>query len=195
VNIKKLVEHFSTYTVAPIDPDDVADQIRSYGVQDQISFIGVTLDTLVLRGAFYQYVRSPGVYANGEICVDIYYDVNQEPCWRRLVCCKELLHLLDNSSCKTSTIEDCQNLIDGLSSITSSTDLSPESLAAWADHMTVYYAISILFPWRMRELLFKEVQAGRTTTEQVAQLVDLPLSAVSLVLSDQWPRLYEILAG
>jgi hypothetical protein len=42
--IHNLIEFFSTFTVIPIDPDDVKAQIIEYGVKDEIYFVGVTLD-------------------------------------------------------------------------------------------------------------------------------------------------------
>jgi hypothetical protein len=88
---KVLIDFFSTFTVVPIDPDKVADQIRKGGSTDDINFVGVALDIRVIRGAFHQYVRRDGLYGEPIVCVDIYYDKAQGEDWRRVVCCKELL--------------------------------------------------------------------------------------------------------
>ena len=55
-NIHKLIEFFSSFTVLPVNPDDVRDQILSYGVKDEIEFVGVNLDRRIMLGAFHQYV-------------------------------------------------------------------------------------------------------------------------------------------
>jgi hypothetical protein len=69
-NIHKLIEFFSSFTVLPVNPDDVRDQILSYGVKDEIEFVGVNLDRRIMLGAFHQYVVRSAVYADPMIHVD-----------------------------------------------------------------------------------------------------------------------------
>src|SRR5258708_4870279 len=115
--IHNLIEFFSTFTVSPIDPDDIKDQIISYGIKDEINFVGVNLDTRVLRGALMHYSMKTGVYSDPILCADVFYDLTLERKWRRVICCKELLHLLDHSVSRTATREACEKLIDDLASI------------------------------------------------------------------------------
>ena len=166
-NIYSLIDFFSNFTVLPIDPDDVKEQIIEYGVKDEIEFVGVDLDEIVIIGAFHQYVKSDGVYADPIVCADIYYDRAQERKWRRVICCKELLHLLDRSHSRTATQQDCERLLDDLAIIEiPQSKFSPEALQAWEDHLTLYYAVAILFPIGAREILYPAYASGRLSLEQ-----------------------------
>jgi hypothetical protein len=195
-NIHSLIDFFANFTVLPIDPDDVRDQILEYGVKDEIEFVGVTLDERIIIGAFHQYIRSPGVYADPIVCADIYYDRSQERKWRRVICCKELLHLLERSHRKTATQEECERLLDDLVQINGpKSKFSPEAMQAWEDHLTLYYAVAILFPIGARDILHPYFVSGSLSIEKISQDADLPESVVALVMSDRWPDLHSILLG
>jgi hypothetical protein len=192
--IHRLIEHFSTYTVVPIDPDEVRDKIISFGVKDEIEFVGVNLDTRIIYGAYHQYIRRSGVYTDPLVCADIYYDLSLTRDWRRLVCCKELLHLLNHSSSKTASLPECEALLGHLSE-PNLLPFSEEKLQAYNDTTMMLYAIAILFPWDAREVLKEDWNADPTRIDEIVRRIDLPPSVVRLVLSDRWPRHYDQLAG
>jgi hypothetical protein len=190
--IYTLIGFFSSFTVVPIDPDDVKDQIIGYGVKDEISFIGVDLDARIIVGALHHYTRSPGVYADPIVCADIYYDRAQERRWRRVICVKELMHLLDRSSSMTATQTDCEKLLDDLTGIFEpSASFSLDALHAWHDHLMLYYAVTVLFPFDAREIYYPAYTNGLLSIEKIANDVDLPETLVRLVMSEGWTRIYE----
>jgi hypothetical protein len=194
-NIYKLIDHFSSFTVLPVDPDDVRDQIISYGIKDEIEFVGVTLDTRIIYGAFHQHIRRDGVYAEPVICADIYYDTSLTRDWRRLVCCKELLHILDHSVSKTASKMECENLVTHLADFTLESPFSREKLQAWTDELMMFHAAAVLFPWDARESLYRDYCQDNTRLDEIIKAVDLPESVVRLVLSEGWPNLYNTLSG
>ncbi len=193
--IHNLIEFFSTFTVIPIDPDDVKAQIIEYGVKDEIYFVGVTLDERILRGSLIHYYKTPGVYSEPIICADIYYDRNQQRRWRRVICCKELLHILDHSVSRTATRESCEKLIDDFVAIVNdgASAYSDEKLHAWTDTLTLYYAVSVLFPAEVRDEIHPLFADGKLSISEIADKADLPEELVRLVMSDGWPGLYDVI--
>src|ERR1700722_811156 len=143
-NIHKLIDFFSSYTELPIDPDDVRDKILSYGIKDEIEFVGVDIDTRIIYGAFRQYIYRNAVYGEPIVHVDIYYDRSLTRDWKRVVCCKELLHMLDLSISRAATREDCENLVDHLAGLTMESPFSEEKLRAWNDELMLFYALAVL---------------------------------------------------
>lgn len=196
-NIHKLIGFFSEFTVLPIDPDEVRDTIVSYGIKDEIEFVGVDVDDRVLYGAYRQYVKSDGLYADPVVHVDVYYNRSLGRDWKRLVCCKELLHMLDHTVSKTATKNDCENLVTHLAGLNLDGDppFSNEKLQAWNDELMLYYAVAVLFPWEAREILYQDYCEDNARITEIVKVCDLPVSVVRLVLSDRWPRLYHLLAG
>jgi hypothetical protein len=195
--IHDLIEFFSTFTVVPIDPDEVRDQIVGYGVKDEINFIGVNLEERILRGALLHYTRPTGVYADPTVCADIYYDNNQNRRWRRVICCKELLHLLDHAGTRTATQKDCEKLIEDFVAIVKAKppQYSAEQFHAWSDTLMLYYAIAVLFPIEVRSELFEPFSAGAVSLSQIAEKVDLPEDLVVLVMNPAWPATFDAILG
>jgi hypothetical protein len=194
--IHKVVEFFSGFTVLPIDPDDVADQIKSYGVKDEIEFVGVTLDVRIIRGALHHYVHHPAVYAEPVICAAIYIDRSQPREWRRLVAIKELLHLLDESTSQTATAGDCEKLLDDLVNIKdAASEFDVSALQAWQDLLMLYYAMAVAFPENARDILFEDYKAGHISLQDIQSRVDLPMQAVELVMSEGWPAICRRVTG
>ena len=187
-----LIEFFSSFTVVPIDPDEVRDQIVGYGVKDEIRFIGVDLNERIILGALHHYTKSPGVYAEPIVCADIYHDRSQDRRWRRVICVKELMHLLDRSPSLTATQAQCEKLLHDLTIVAvTSSSFSIDAFTAWHDHLMLYCAVMVLFPIDARNILFPSYSSGLLSIEKIANEVDLPETLVRLVMSDGWPRLYE----
>ena len=195
MDLFKLVEHFSTFTEVPVEPSEVKDLILSDGRDLVIRFIGVELEIEVLRGHLSQYKKTAPLYANEDTNIaDVYYGVNQESGWIRLVCVKELTHVFDISNARTATKDDLETLIKRMALSPEFQDLAVDIKEGGpkviADRIAVFYALAITFPWATRELLIPKVDDGTLNEADVARLVDLPLKYVRLVLSDQWPPLY-----
>ena len=196
MSLLKLIEYFAATTRLPVDPSEVAEQIKLHGYRDEIRFVGVRLpECKALIGMFFSYTRATGVYAEPNVCADIYYDVDQSSEWRRLSCCKELLHVFDAPIRQTHKKEDVLKLINDMSNGMSSHDVNNWGLHGLVDRIALLHALAILFPWSARELLLPEYKSGKLTIEQIATLADLPTEFVKFILGDSWPTLYEVILG
>jgi hypothetical protein len=175
-NIHRLIDHFSGFTTVPIDPDDVAAQIISFGVKDEIEYVGVDIDTRVIYGAYKQYTFRNTVYGDPIVHVDIYYDRSLTRDWRRVVCCKELLHILDHSISKSSTQQDCEKLVEHLAAFDYSSPFSDEKLQAWNDELMTFYAMAVLLPWDAREILREDFLEDESRFPVIVEKCDLPIA-------------------
>lgn len=107
MSVRDLIERYAGGTHLHVRVNVVREYMMSgeLAIKDRIRFIGVEIDVNVLRGFIHQYIEKPlnGSALRPGACADIYYDRRQPIEWQRLVCCKELLHLMDPDSYKTNT--------------------------------------------------------------------------------------------
>ena len=197
MKIHDLVNHFSGQVSIPIDPNDVAQQVKDSGIKDVVNFVAVKINVRILKGALHSYVLTEGVYGQAVLYSDIYFADDLTRDWRRLVCCKELLHILDGSVSQAAKAEDVEDLISSLCQIGKAHDdpFTAHSLQAMNDHLMMYYAVAILFPKAARDLLLPYFKSNAIDIDYIARCVDLPTSVVMLVMSDGWPNLHSALAG
>ena len=114
MTVKDVIREFEKQPRLHIRVRAVRDYMVSgkLAVKDRIMFYGVELDTDVTRGLLHEYIEpAQGIISAGP-CADIYYDRRQPIEWQRLVCCKELLHILDPDQYKTATPEKAKWLIE-----------------------------------------------------------------------------------
>ncbi len=195
MKIHDILEHFSSFTSVPVDPDDLAAEIKKAGIRDEINFVEVDIDERILRGALHTHVYTPGVYGEPQVCSDIFYSKGLTRAWRRFVCCKELLHILDNSVSVTATQQDFEALIAGLCTTPDTANpFDASGLQVWGDRLMIYYATAVIFPLRVREVIL-DAFGDTPDIPQVAKWLDVPERVAALVLSDHWPSLYKALLG
>jgi hypothetical protein len=108
--VSDLISFFSDFTRLPVRIDDVVDHMVDHGVRDRITLIPVDIDTAILRGFLFQHEQLRA-YGEPLECADIYFGIDQEPEWQRLVCCKELLHILDNEAQASASRAEVSRLI------------------------------------------------------------------------------------
>lgn len=192
MSVRQLIEHFSHRTLVPVSPNDVRDKILEMGISDKIRFVPLPFNSQSLIGMHLCEVRRNGVYAEPEICVDVCYDSFLPTAWQRLVCCTELLHIFDSASEKTSSQEKVVKLIEDLASGTSrNPGYESWGLDAFIDRVTVFRAVTILFPLATRAEFLPAVRAGKLTVQQVSEYVDLPEGYTAAVFEDAWLQIHD----
>ena len=191
MSLRKLLEFFSHQTELPIPIDDVVEKIVEFGIQDKISYVGVEIDTGVLRGQIVRSVWRPGVYAEPEYLADIYYAKNQSIEWQRLVVCKELVHLFDDTAALTRSQDELDHLMKMIA-------ISPElqfqkndGFKVQIDKIATLYAVCILFPKTARDALIEPYQQGLISAEDIGRIAEIPEKYIPLVMLDEWNALYE----
>ncbi len=176
-----IYEEFSCYTKLPIRIDDVCQFIREIGVVDDIRIYGVKADTDVVHGVC-RIKEEMRAYSPGIKIGCIYYAKKLSVRMRRIVVCKELLHLLDNHVEMAQTQEEVSTLIDEIVAPTA----IGMSIPALSDQYRHLHALTILLPRDALEELKELHDQGLISEEDVATIAKIPESYARLALSPQW---------
>jgi len=194
-----LITAFADRDILPIKVADVARLIMEAGVEEEICFIEVDIDTSILRGFIVQTTEPRGLYdpdGNGRIS-KIYYGHSQDFEWQRLVCCKEMLHVLDESWQRAVTPEEVSGLVKKMAlppRFLIPNDGTDDSKKAIFDRVGALQAVAVLFPMAIRELLLPKHQEGVLADDEIVHIVGLPQVYVRLVMSEFWPAVHAALS-
>jgi hypothetical protein len=187
MSLQRLLERFDPIKELPVEIPEVRDAIMQIGFQDEIRFIPCDkMNPAHLRGVFYQFTRHPRPYADPEFWTLIIYSSQMTKEWQRLVCAKELIHVMDGKAEKTKTPDELQGLIDKIIGPLSTEDFGLADVMAAKDKLAVYQALGVLFPdaaWADAQLALK---AGKTR-QQIMEQACIPGQFANLVLADEWP--------
>jgi hypothetical protein len=190
MSLKQLLERFDPIRVLPVEIPELRAAIMQIGFQDEIRFIPCAkMNPAQLRGVFYQFTRHPAPYAAPEFWTLIIYSSLMSQEWQRLVCAKELIHVMDGKAEKTKTPEELQGLIDKIIGPLSTEDFGLADLMAAKDKLAVYQALGVIFPDAARDDALQAIGNGSKTRQQVMEQASIPMQFVNLVLADEWPSI------
>lgn len=195
MSVEDLIREFDVRKDVPIDVNDVKSALIARGVRDTIWFWAVDIDAEILRGQLVHWKQKgdpqPAIRGADDYkgVADIYYAESLTSDWRRLVCCKELLHILDPEGALAALPEAITRLTE---KIVLPPDLQSSPDDGWAtlnDRVAMLKATAILFPWRARELILKD---GKLSQSEIAKLMGLPARYVALVMNEVWGEIHDI---
>lgn len=187
MTLLRVLDHFNPIRELPIEIPDMRDVVIKFGIQDSIVFVPCQkMDPTKLRGAFYQYTTHKGVYVAPDFRTLIVYSGQLSIDWQRLVCAKELIHVLDGKAEKTKTEDELQGLIDKIIGPLSTEDFGLADIMAAKDKLAVYQALAVLFPDAARADALAFIANGGTVDE-IVRRASIPERFVRLVLTDEWP--------
>jgi hypothetical protein len=175
----------------PVDVNDILAEIKKSGVEAEIEFIGVELDTMILRGKYRLFEWSNGIYSSDVITMaNIYYNIDDDLDWQRFVCCKEITHLLDGAAYHTSKREDQVELARQVGLPAHMRDPFKAPVEANIDVIAELFAVALLLPMAARNKLFQAVEAKKLSVKDVAFIADIPERYVAIALAKSWPDTY-----
>lgn len=193
MSIKKLIDFFSTFSIFPVELTDVRDQIvEEYRVGDEIEFITVDVDIEALRGLHYRYQKKNKdgkIVTHSLILVNKNLPVEEQ----RVVCCKEMIHILDEKMFRTATPNAVALLASRLLSPPSAADFGVADLAVIKDKWAEYQAMAVLFPEEARDEFFALNTAGKISLDEISTRLVLPKDKVAFVMTTAWPKLLDVL--
>lgn len=184
-----VIQIFADREEVPVDVNEVVDVLRGSGIKHDIFFYEVRIEDESLRGALLHW-EWPNTDPIRE-CADIYYASDLGSDWKRLVCCKELLHILDKETYRVKTPAEVKRLVERIVLPTEFQDPIKDGIGVITDRFAIYQAVAVLFPWATRELLLAPYKSQKLTVDDIAKMVDLPPRYVKLVMSDYWPDSYK----
>lgn len=180
-----IYKHFAACPRLPIYLKDVKDFVLKTGEARLITRYPVDIDDLHLRGMLRVYRAKPPYAQEEHIVAQIaYYEGLTEP-WVRLVCCKELLHLLDNHEQTATTKEEVASLIEEVT-------LPLEAVASipgLTDHLKLIEALCILVPSAAGNLLRAANREDKLSADDLSKLARIPEEFGRVVLSEPFAEL------
>lgn len=187
-----LIRKFMTWTWGPIDVErDVKPAFLAQGVKDEIWFwYDPKLNPGIIRGLI-EHWEFPDQAGKVQRCVDITCAEQMPNEWQRLVCCKEMLHILDTKG--TNTPEDIEQLIEKIILPPDLQDPFTDGAHANTDRVAVTFATAVLFPFAARQILMPVYEAGKLPLPAIADKMEIPLRSAALVMSDVWPEIHKLL--
>jgi len=193
MSLEQLVDIFAAANQLPIEITEVQERVIALGVQDEIIFRPVDGDPRKCCGVYYQFVRHDGAYSAPTLVSLIIYTCNVTTEWQRVICAKEMIHVMDHQAGKTRTESDLQGLLEKLLGPLATEDFGLADLMAGIDKLAIYQCLAFLFPPLARTEALEEIRAGRKTVDDIAAWSALPLPLVQVVLSDAWPEMSKML--
>lgn len=187
-----LIKAFEGETKLPVDVNDVLAVLRGNGHDDDIEFIGVDLDPDILQGGIRIFHVRDGVYSDPRRCVNIYYNRNSSKDWQRIVCCKELLHIMDPAAANSGTPEAIEKLAKEIGLPPEMQDPVTEGLGTNLDRLAEWRAVAILFPMTARNVL-RPFCPSSLKLPDIARQADIPSRYAGLAMHDIWDQVYPIL--
>jgi hypothetical protein len=198
VSVAALIRTCAAWETLPVDVEDhVKPEFLKFGVKDQIWFFSdPKLNPSIIRGEIQHWEWWDWRPETEPIRVaDITYAAQMPHEWQRLVCCKEMLHILDPEGTRVTRPEDIDKLVEKIILPSDLQDPFNDGIHALTDRVAITYAAAILFPLGAREILIQPFLDGRLPLAKVAELAELPPRYAAVVMSESWPEIHEMLVA
>ncbi len=168
----------------------VDEEAKKLSSQDELWYVPVDLDLNISYGHIKQYRQSNGVYTEPLWITEIRYDRRLNVCWKRFVCCKELMHVFDSADERTNTPEKFRQLLSELENPPpaekSSEMYKSESKAMWM-------ALAILCPGTVYNARKPVWEGEKFSNYAIALELRIPEHYVDALLSDTFAGMLEAL--
>lgn len=193
MNVPDLIAAFEDRVTLPIDVNDVLECLRAHGHTDDIDFIGVDLDPDILQGHFEIYHVRKTVYGDPERCANIYYHRGHPLHWQRMICCKELTHVLDPKTAYTAGAAAIRQLADRMGLPPELQNPMSDGFEVSTDRVAEVRALALLMPMAARNVLYDPYRNRDISLTDVARIADIPTRYASLAMHDIWPEIYDVI--
>jgi hypothetical protein len=158
----------------------------------EVNFWPVVLDAQISLGHMvYERARS-SAYGAAFTVANVRYDKNQNRCWRRFICCKELMHVFDDANERVDSREKFLQLMKELESRPLKDDIS----AMFSSEMNAeWMALLVLCPKRLRDK-WRPTWADKTLSDyDVALKLKVPEAYVFALMDDYYDAALKTLTG
>jgi hypothetical protein len=189
MSVCKLFEQFSALDRLPVSVRQVEQAIRAIGIEDEIRYVhDIELDPKVILG-FLRREESVGDGPKRVRSTITYAKVGHE--LERLIATKELIHIVDPPRVRVADLERARHLIEKivlppeLMSVTDGDDVV-------TDRFAMLEAMALLFPMGARNVLYKKYMAKQISLAWIADMAELPVPHVAVVMDGFWPRHVEM---
>ncbi len=157
-----------------------------------VEFWACKLDQNISRGHMVYHLDRTSPYEEEYDVASIRYDQELNRCWRRFVCCKELMHVFDSSAQRVDSVDRVKILLDELQTNPLSEDESPmftsERDAEWM-------ALLALCPERIRNRYIDGYVSSPERDKEIATELKIPQVYIRALMGVHYLRALEILTG
>ncbi len=191
MSIGKIVRHFEGLGKVPVDIKDVLALVRSMVTTVEIRVRRVDVDLNKLKGNCYRYqIDDAAVLVPRQIAM-IVYNKRLDPFDQRLVCCKELVHLVDPDPIMTSKKDQVVHLAENVikKPKPAGVNIPLKDLQVFYDLLAKWHALAILFPFGLYEEL--KPKAVTLDYDKLSKEVELPREYVEFMMTDEWAAMRE----
>lgn len=183
-NYKKLYEHCQNISVPPHVSSMAIKAKAEELTGSKIVILKAGLDTKACRGLFFSAnnLESPFlIQAKGNPVVVIARGMNR--CWDRLVQVKEIMHLFDSESEKTSSSAEFEKLLQDITSPPSPGDSSKQ---LFSEHKAFWMALGCLCPETNRQQFMEDYNRKHIDHYGIALKLRIPEQHVPNLLSERF---------
>lgn len=158
----------------------------------EVEFFPCNLDEKVSRGHIAYILDRSSPYGEPYDVASIRFASVLNRCWRRFVCCKELMHVFDDSAQRVNSPDKLTTLLDELQTNPIRGDASPmydsERDAEWM-------ALLVLCPERLRNFYIRDYVSSPERDMEIANQLKVPRVLIRALMGDHYLRALEILTG
>lgn len=157
-----------------------------------VEFWGCQLDSDVSRGHMVLSLDRSSAYDDAYIVASVRFDADLDKAWRRYVCCKELMHVFDDSfqrvDCREKFLRLMEELENNPIAVNQSEMFKSERDAEWQ-------ALLALCPPRLRQMYKPVFDSGELDADAVAARLIVPPVLIRAIMGAQYERTLERLTG
>lgn len=187
-----IIEEFSRHCDLPVDIADISQAILDKGFVAFVQLYDIDTDPHVLSGMLYFTEDRPPYSVEERRCAHVSVSINLPETMRRLICCKELLHILDSGGAAADTQAAVSSLVAEIILPNEiARDLALLKLPELSDRFGILTALAVLLPRDALADLRPLFDAGKIGIEEIAQMAELPESVVAFALTDDWVRVLD----
>lgn len=198
MSVSSLITACSVWDWLPIDIENhVRPEFLKLGVKDQVYFWpDPKLNPEIMRGEIEHWEYDEWSMRTEPVRVaDITYSQQMPHDWQRLVCCKELLHILDPVHTRVTKPEEIEKLVEKIVLPSDLQDVFNDGIHALTDRVAITYAAAVLFPLAARQILLDRYSEGKLKIAEIAKIAELPPRYAAVVMSELWPSIHAILVA
>lgn len=141
-----------------------------------------------LYGMLEQRCRKMAYSADSGVDNYVHYRAGLPNKLKRLVLCKELIHILDPDCYLTNTPTDVTSLVVNVSRPKGMQEADAKQ--ATHDRLAITMAVGILFPLSIRNQFIDDFKSGKISSSALAEAIGIPDQYVDSVMEESWPEFY-----
>ena len=190
--LPELIEYASQTAAFPVKIESVKNWFINNGYQEKINILEVDMPSDVCAAIFERRNDVAMPYSEVPRVTNILLSNELNECWRRLIACKELIHLMDANGNRANSREQIKTLINEIITFANNNfrPIGSMSPACTADLMAMERALYLLAPASAIDQIKPHYESGTIDNMDIALFFKIPVVTVDHIMSDQYADAY-----